>query len=96
MLASIPGQGDLTLVAHQVLWLFRQRLDAGEIPLESAVEILGAYHSYAVVPEDESLAAYNFSEFLYCAQNGLYGTLESVREEIDRFLARHMSGPISP
>lgn len=88
LLAAVPGQGDLTAVAHQVLGLLHKRLEVGDVSLEAAVEMLWAYHDWAAVSEDERLQAGNFSEYLFGAQEGYWGTLDSVREEIMGFLVR--------
>jgi hypothetical protein len=91
-LAQIPGEGDLAAAAHRALGLLRQRLARGEISLEGAVQALAAYHCWARVPQGESLAAGNFEEWLYLARAGLYGSLQSVREELIRFLTEHQDG----
>ncbi len=93
LLASVPGQGNLAAVAHQVLGLLHGRLEVGDVTLEQATDMLWAYHDWAAVSEEEIDAAGNFSDYLYMAQMGAYGTLDSVREEILDFLARHMSQP---
>ena len=65
--------------------LLRQCFIAGKIPPESVVEMLWNYHSSASIPDDERLAAANLSAFLEDAEHGYYGTLEGVREEVDKF-----------
>jgi hypothetical protein len=89
LLALIPGKGDLTGVAHRMLGLFHERMRAGEIELELAVDMLWAYHNWAQIPENERLQAGNFHDALFCAQHGYYGTLESVRQEILEFACEH-------
>ena len=89
ILASIPGEGDLTITAHHVLRLLRERLKAGDVSLESAVDMLWAYHVWADVPEGERLNAGNFPEYLYGAKEGYWGTLDGVREEVMQFIAEH-------
>jgi hypothetical protein len=91
-LAEVPGQADLAASAHRALALLRQRVLRDEVSLEDAVRALAAYHCWARVPEQESLQAGNFEEWLYLAQQGKYGTLESVREELLLFLAEHQDG----
>jgi hypothetical protein len=86
LLGLVPGGGDLTAVAHCVLGLFLQRFRSGEIALERAVDMLWAYHNWAMIPDDERLRAGNFYDALFCAQRGYCGTLQSVREEILDFL----------
>jgi hypothetical protein len=91
-LAEVPGEADLAAAAHRALGLLRQRLVRDELSLEGAVQTLAAYHCWAHVPEGESLEAGNFQELLYLAREGLYGTFQSVREELLRFLTEHQDG----
>lgn len=86
LLKSVPGQGDLSVGAHQTLRLLRDQLGAGTITLESAVNTLWAYHQCAFVEEAEKSQAVSFSNLLYMAQEGEGGTLESVQEEVLSFL----------
>jgi hypothetical protein len=89
LLAVVPGRGNLTAVAHQVLGLLLRRFRNGEFSEELAVDMLWAYHNWADIPEQERLQAGNFADALCCAQQGYYGTLDSVREEILEFLGTH-------
>lgn len=93
LLASVPGPGDLTAVAHQVLGLLRERLEAGDATLEAAVDMLWGYHNWAAVSEDERRRACKFSADLFGAQEGFWGTLDNLREEVMAFLVRHASPP---
>jgi hypothetical protein len=95
LLAAIPGEGDLTAAAHRVLKLLRDQLEAGKISLEEAADRLWTYHVCASVPEDERLQAGNFSDCWFCAQQGYWGSPDSVREDVMSFLAQQTSPPKS-
>jgi hypothetical protein len=82
LLASVPGQGDLAAVAHQILGILHGRLEAGHVTLEQVMNMFLFYKDWAAVSENERWEAENFSDELYCAQEGHYGTLDSVREGI--------------
>ena len=92
LLAAVPGSGDLAAAAHRALGLLLQEFRAGRISLERVVEALWAYSNWATVPEGEQVQAVNFTDALFCAQRGYYGTLESVRSEIGSFLDEHVAG----
>jgi hypothetical protein len=89
LLSAVPGGGDLTTVAHQVLRLFLQRFQTGDIALELAVEMLWAYHNWAHISEPERQEAANFDDALFLARQGHYGTLETVRQDILDFSRAH-------
>jgi hypothetical protein len=89
LLASVTGPADLEEVAHEVLGLLSKRLIAGEITLESTVDMLWVYHIRASVSEDEIDEACNFSYCLEFVQEGAYGTVESVLQDVKAFLDRH-------
>jgi hypothetical protein len=95
LLAVVPGEGDLTAAAHQVLALLRKRLAVGEVTLEAAVVMLEVYSQLAIVPEEELLRAANFGEYLYLAQERYSGSREGVGNEVLNFLAQQTSGPFS-
>jgi hypothetical protein len=88
LLKLVPGGGDLTAVAHQVLALFGQRFRSGEFELEAAVEKLSAYAAWATISEDEQVRASNFDDFLYGVKHGQYCTVESLRREIIDFACK--------
>ena len=56
---------------------------------ETAVEMLGGYRSWAHVPEDELLDLMMVSDALDLAQEGTWGSLDNVREELIAFLDRY-------
>ena len=64
LLAKVPGAGDLSRVAREALWLLRERFEAGEIPLETAVEMIAAFATFAESPSTEWAAADALSELL--------------------------------
>jgi RNAse (barnase) inhibitor barstar len=92
LLAAVPGSGDLAAAAHRALRLLLLEARAGRVPLERVVEALWAYSNWATVPEGERVRAGNLTDALICAQRGYYGTLESVRSEIEAFLVEHVAG----
>lgn len=92
LLAAVPGDGDLAAAAHRALALFLQRFRAGGISLEQAAEMLLAYSNWASVPEGERLWASNFTDVVYCLDQGYAGTPDSVRSEIEEFLSRYAGG----
>lgn len=87
LLAGLPGSADLELAAHRALGLLKKRYRQGEITMQAAIQSLQAYYSWASVPESEGLQAYNFDDALICAEYGYYGTTETVRAELEAFLA---------
>ena len=92
LLQAVPGDGDPAAAALRVLALFLQRFRAGRVSLERAVDMLWAYSNWAAVPEDERLQAANFTDALFCAQQGYYGTPNSVRAAVEAFLVEHAAG----
>jgi hypothetical protein len=88
-LADVPGEADLAAVAHRTLALLRQRLVRDEVSLKGAVRALAAYRCWAWVPEAERLNAGYFEGLLDVAREGQYGSLQTVREELLRFLTEH-------
>lgn len=92
-LDALPGCADREAAAHRVLGLLQNKLQRGEVTLSDTVKALEAYYNWATVPEAEGLRAYNFDDALFCADQNYYGTRESVRADIDDFLARYASDP---
>ncbi len=86
LLAAVPGDGNMSGVAHQVLDFLRRRIVAGTVSLRHAVQMLRVYGDQARVAEDERLEAANFDDLLAPAEMGHYGTLEGVRQRILEFL----------
>jgi hypothetical protein len=89
LLSCVAGQADLLRPAHRVLGLLRSRLLNGAVTVRQAVNMLGAYHAWARVPEEEQLRAGNLEEVLYLAEQGFYGSMDSVKDSVLQFRADH-------
>ncbi len=91
LLKRVPGPANLTAAAHRVLGILRARLVAHDLALDFVVNSLWIFSIEATIPEVERRAASNFSDEYECLD--YYGTAESLRDEVVRFLAEHTSEP---
>lgn len=92
-LSALPGCVDREAAAHCALGLLREMLRNDDITLHYAVKALEAYFNWADVPEAEGLRALNFDDALFCAEQGYCGTPDTVRTELEEFLAEYGSDP---
>ncbi|MBX7247299.1 MAG: hypothetical protein K1X53_17525 [Candidatus Sumerlaeaceae bacterium] len=94
LLAQFPGNGDLTTVAHQVLALFRQRFLKGDVPVALAVDQLSAYSNRATIPRGEWAEVCDFRLYFFEIQEGIYGTLDHLKEHIMTFANKYAGKPL--
>jgi len=88
-LRSLPGSANFVIAAHRAISLLRDKFQNNEIAFDHAVSSLSAYSSWANVSESEKLDARIIEHIFYEAKQGIHGTLDSVREELNGFLTAY-------
>jgi hypothetical protein len=87
LLKLIEPEADRSLGAHLALAEFGNQLST--FTVDDAVHRLTQYMNWASVDGDETTWISGIDDELFCSQQGYYGSEQSVRELINRFVSRY-------